>query len=422
MFRGILDDFLSLFQTDFYLEVWRLILALWPVWLPLFLISLFLGTWFSCKRREFIRAQGNVLLEIRLPKEIERSPAAMEMVLESMWEDVPGSLTDVYLEGAVRNWFSLEIVSIGGEVKFFIWTWPKWRQVVETRIYSQYPGVEIVEVKDYALDLIFDPAQTKVKGITTRLVKEDALPIKTYIDFGLDKTDKESEQIVDPIAPVLEYLGARKPGEVAAVQILIQGHRGQGFQDVMLSPKKHFSKEIKATVEKIAKDAAYFKGEEGKPLSILNLTKTQTEAITSIERNAGKHAYDTQLRLMYFSTLEADDKNSTAGMIGSMRQFGFVGSNTVLNGIRPNKFIPGIVYPWEDFLDIRRIENQKLHLDAFKRRSFFNVPYKHMMGKPYILTVEELATLFHFPGAAVTTPTLTRVPSKKAEAPSNLPT
>ena len=125
---------------------------------------------------------------------------------------------------------------------------------------------------------------------------------------------------------------------------------------------------------------------------------------------------------MYFSTLEADDKNSTAGMIGSMRQFGFVGSNTVLNGIRPNKFIPGIVYPWEDFLDIRRIENQKLHLDAFKRRSFFNVPYKHMMGKPYILTVEELATLFHFPGAAVTTPTLTRVPSKKAEAPSNLPT
>jgi len=65
--------------------------------------------------------------------------------------------------------------------------------------------------------------------------------------------------------------------------------------------------------------------------------------------------------------------------------------------------------------------NQRTLLDAYKRRSFFNVPYKHLNGKPYILTVEELATIFHFPGATTTTPTLTRVPSKKAEAPANLP-
>lgn len=417
----MLEEFISLFQTDFYLKVWRFAFAIWPVWLPLSLVSLLFQTWFSYKRREYIRGKGNILLEIRLPKKIEKTPAAMEMVLESMWEDVPGSLTDVYLEGAVRNWFSLEIVSIGGEVKFFIWTWPQWRQVIETRIYSQYPGVEIIEVKDYALDLIFDPAKVKVKGITTRLVKADVIPIKTYIDFGLDKTDKEPEQIVDPLVPVLEYLGARKPGEVAAVQILIQGHRKQGLQDVMFKPTQHFSDEVKAAVKKIAENEAYFETKEGMPISTLNLTKTQNEDIASIERNAAKHAYDTQLRLMYFTTLDADDKNSTAGMIGSMRQFGFVGSNTILNGIRPHKFIPGVVYPWEDFLDIRKIENQKLHLDAFKRRSFFNVPYKHSMGKPYVLTVEELATLYHFPGAHAATPTLARIPSKKAEAPSNLP-
>ncbi|MDO8729062.1 MAG: hypothetical protein Q7K26_04205 [bacterium] len=417
----MIEDFISLFQTEFYHKVWQFISSTWPVWLPVFMLWLFMHTWINYKRHEFIRKSGSVLLEIKLPNDIQKTPAAMEMVLEGMWEGVPGSLTDVYIDGAVRNWFSLEIVSIGGEVKFFIWTWPKWRQVVETRIYSQYPGVEIMEVKDYALDMIFDPVKVKVKGITTRLVKEDILPIKTYIDFGLDKTDKEQEQMVDPLAPVLEYLGARKPGEVAAVQILIQGHRKQGFQDVLLKPKQHFSKEVKNIVKKIAKDEAYFETREGVPISTLNLTKTQNEDIASIERNASKHAYDAQLRLMYFTTLEADDKNSTAGMIGSMRQFGFVGSSTILNGIRPSKFIPGINYPWEDFLDIRKIRNQKLHLDAFKRRSFFNVPYRHLMGKPYVLTVEELATLFHFPGATVTTPTLTRVTSKKAEAPSNLP-
>lgn len=392
-----------------------------PIWLTILLASVFFHTWINYKRREFIRKKGSVLLEIRLPRDIEKTPAAMEMVLEGMWEDVSGSLTDIYLEGAVRNWFSLEIVSIGGEVKFFIWTWSNWRKIVESRIYAQYPGVEIVEAKDYALDLIFDPAKVKVGGITTKLVKDDAIPIKTYVDFGLDKTDKEAEQIIDPLIPVLEYLGSRKPGEYAAVQILIQGHRGQGFQDVMLAPKKHFSKEVKDAVKKIAEKEAYFETKEGMPINTLNLTKTQTEAIASIERNAGKHAYDSMLRLLYVAPIEVADKMSTAGMIGSMRQFGYVGQNTILNGIRPDKFIPGINYPWEDFLDIKKIENQKLHLDAYKRRSFFNVPYKHLKGKPYVLTVEELATLFHFPGAAATTPTLTRVPSKKAEAPANLP-
>ena len=34
---------------------------------------------------------------------------------------------------------------------------------------------------------------------------------------------------------------------------------------------------------------------------------------------------------------------------------------------------------------------------------------------------EELATLYHLPGAVATTPTLTRIPSKKSEAPANLP-
>lgn len=411
-----------MFGIDFGVTA-QFLLASMPFWGTIMLVAVFFHTWISYKRRQNIHEKGSVLLEIRLPKDIQKTPAAMEMVLEGMWEDVPGLLSEVYLEGAVRNWYSLEIVSIGGQVKFFIWTWPKWRQVVENRLYAQYPGIEIHEAKDYALDIVFDPAKMKVKGITTKLVKEDIIPIRTYIDFGLDKTDKEAEQVVDPLVPVLEYLGARKPGEIAVVQILIQSHRGEGFQDVLINRKGHFSKEVSKAVEKIVEDSSYFKPEEGKPASILNLTKTQTEAIASIERNAGKHAYDTMLRLFYTATLEADDKMSTGGMIGSMRQFGYVGFNSILNGIRPDTFIPGISYPWENPFNWKSLERQKLHLDAFKRRSFFNVPYRHLMGKPYVLTVEELATLFHFPpGETVTTPTLARLPSKKAEAPANLPT
>ncbi|MEK9171978.1 MAG: hypothetical protein AAB782_01965 [Patescibacteria group bacterium] len=413
----MIDDFFSLFQTDFYLKVWRFAFATWPVWLPLFLVSLLFNTWFSYKRREWLKKTGSILLEIRIPKNTDKSPAAMEMVIEGIWEDVIGSLTGAYLEGELRDVFSLEIVSIGGEVKFFIWSFPKWKNIIESRIYTHYPGAEVMEVEDYAVKVIFDPEKMNLWGITTRLVKPDAYPIKTYIEFELDKGNKEQEEIVDPLAPVLEYLGTLKPGEQAWIQILIQGHRKEGLQDVRLFSKPDWKEGIKKEIKKIIETESLVTPKPDKPLLIPYLTKAQDDTIKAMERNSAKLAFDTMMRVVYVAPREIYVRTRGVGIIGSMRQFG----SKTLNGIRPHKFIPGIVYPWEDFLDIIRRYRQKTLLEAYKRRSVFNVPFKHVFGKPYVLTTEELATIFHFPGATVTTPTLTRVPSKKAEAPSNLP-
>ena len=341
----------------------------------------------------------------------------MEMVIEGIWEDVIGSLTGAYLEGEVRDVFSLEIVSIGGEVKFFIWAFPKWKNIIESRIYTHYPGAEVIEVEDYAVKVIFDPEKMNLWGITTRLVKPDAYPIKTYIEFELDKGNKEQEEIVDPLAPVLEHLGMLKPGEQAWIQILIQGHRKEGLQDIRLFSKPDWQEGIKKEIKKIIETESLVTPKPDKPLLIPYLTKTQDDTIKAIQRNSAKLAFDTMMRVVYVAPKEIYVKTRGVGIIGSMRQFG----SKTLNGIRPHKFIPGIVYPWEDFLNIRRRYRQKTLLEAYKRRSFFNVPFKHVFGEPYVLTTEELATIFHFPGTTVTTPTLTRVPSKKAEAPSNLP-
>ncbi len=413
----MLEDLISLFQTDFYLKVWRFAFATWPVWLPLSLVSLLLKTWFSYKRREWLKNTGSILLEIRIPKNTDKSPAAMEMVIEGIWEDVIGSLTGAYLEGEVRDVFSLEIVSIGGEVKFFIWAFPKWKNIIESRIYTHYPGAEVIEVEDYAVKVIFDPEKMNLWGITTRLVKPDAYPIKTYIEFELDKGNKEQEEIVDPLAPILEHLGMLKPGEQAWIQILIQGHRKEGLQDIRLFSKPDWQEGIKKEIKKIIETESLVTPKPDKPLLIPYLTKTQDDTIKAIQRNSAKLAFDTMIRVVYVAPKEIYVKTRGVGIIGSMRQFG----SKTLNGIRPHRFIPGIVYPWEDFLDIRRRYRQKTLLEAYKRRSFFNVPFKHVFGEPYVLTTEELATIFHFPGTTVTTPTLTRVPSKKAEAPSNLP-
>ena len=358
------------------------------------------------------------MLEIRIPRNIEKSPAAMEAVLEGMWEPVAGTTTDVFLEGQVRDWFSLEIVSLGGEVKFFIWTLPRWKRIIESRIYAQYPGAEVIEVEDYTLGVHYDPSKMNVWGVTTRLTKPDAYPIKSYIDYELDKTSKEQEQIVDPIIPVLEYLGSLKPGEQLWIQILIQAHRKESFgEDAKLFFKPEWKGGIKKEIKKIIEKESLIEAKPDKPLLIPYLTKSQDATIAAIERNSGKLAYDSMMRVLYTAPLEVYDKTKGIGIMGSFRQFG-TGSP---NSIRPHKFIPGINYPWEDFRNMRRRRNQRTHLDAFKKRSFFNVPHRNLNGKPYILTTEELATLFHFPGAVATTPTLSRVSSKKVGAPANLP-
>ncbi len=41
------------------------------------------------------------------------------------------------IKGQVRTWFSLELVSIGGEIHFFIWGRRKFADLIETQIYSQ---------------------------------------------------------------------------------------------------------------------------------------------------------------------------------------------------------------------------------------------------------------------------------------------
>src|SRR5690606_5099292 len=106
------------------------------------------------------------------------------------------------------------------------------------RIYAQYPGAEVIEAKDYALDVIYDPEKINVWGFITSLVKPDAYPIKTYIDYELDRGGKEQEEIVDPIVPIIEFLGSLKPGEQAWIQIMIQAHRKQVFsKDATLVPK-----------------------------------------------------------------------------------------------------------------------------------------------------------------------------------------
>jgi len=416
MFSEITSLIDSTFRSELAQQTLHYIWILIPVWVPLFLILVWFDLWLTYKRHEWIKAQDSVLLEIKIPREMFKSPLAMEIFLNSLYSPSVGNLLDVYFRGRVRAWFSLEIVSIGGKVKFLIWAHKNFKGRIEAQLYAQFPNIEVHEVPDYALGVQWDSEKTTFGWFGQfALTKADAYPIKTYIDYGLDEDAKE-EYKHDPIVPMLEYMGSLKEGEQAWIQILIQSHTKEGLKYGRIFTKPDWKKGIEKEIQEIVKKAT-MKTEDQKSPTIINLSKGQQEIVAAMERTSAKYAFDTMIRATYFGEKDVHNPANIGGLLGTFLQF----NSQTLNGFKPG-FSAKPDYPWQDFRGAKRKNNEERLLEAYKRRSFFNTPFKNFNGKPFVLSTEELATLFHFPSYVVAaTPTLARVPSKRTEAPPNLP-
>jgi hypothetical protein len=395
-----------------------LIVIFGPIILPLILFRTAHMYWLHWKRAEFVHKQGSVLLEIILPREIYKSPAAMELALMQMHQASAPTWLEAYMDGKCLPWYSFEIVSLGGEIHFYIWLWPRFRDIVESQLYAQYPGIQIVEAKDYTEGMFSDPEIWPNWSTHFKLTKPEVYPIKTYIDYGLDRNDKE-EYRIDPMAAVIEFLGTLKPGEQIWIQILAQAHAKKKLNAGYLQSEPDWTEAAKKEIASIKEKATQKVkiGDQEVP-GFPNLTKGEVEAIAAIERSVSKIAYEVMIRGTYIATKKAFNPTHISGLIGSFRQY----SSLNMNSIGISQWTD-FDYPWEDPFNIRIPMRKRQMIDAYKRRAFFQGKYEGMYGlHPFVLTVEELATIFHFPGAEVLTPTLARIPSVAGEAPSNLPT
>lgn len=411
-----------------------------PVWVPLLLLGIFWQLWVSYVRAKNISKKEWVFLEVRLPKEQQRSPLGMEVLLTHFYNkgDI-GSFVKRYWKGEVTPWASLELVSIGGDIHFIFYVESKQKDVLMSRIYAQFPGAEIFEVSDYTRAVEYDEDKYSLWGCEFVLAKEDPYPIKTYVDYGLDKDPKE-EYKIDPMSPMLEWLGSLRPGEQAWIQFMIRYHlpaksKRDKWIDFKLTPWEFkfefkegwFAKEdawkaeAKTEIEKIKKEATI--GGDDDEAGRIQLTPGQKDVIAALERSISKLAFDVGIRAIYIAEQDKFNKGNIGGLIGSFTQY----NTNNLNGFRPNN-TPGYDdYPWLDPKKKREAKNKRGIFAAYRRRGFFYPPYfskgsiKPTARKSMVLNTEELATVYHFPGSAVTTPTIKRIPSRKAEAPPNLP-
>lgn len=408
MFGGLFSE-LSI-TWHYFSFVFAFLVKYEAVWLPLFLAGVFAKVWLNYIRADHIFNQGYFLVEVQIPREIMKTPLAMETFLHAFWQKAPSTYIDSYWEGKVQPWFSLELVSIGGKVRFFIWGPRKFKNIIEAQLYAQYPDVVILDAPDYTDAVVHDLSRFFMWGTYFKLTEKDVYPVKTYVDYGLDKPGTEEEEKVDPLTAVLEYLGSLSPREQVWIQVLITGHMERGLVAGHLFRTKDWKKEAKTEIDKIRKEAGV--GQFGFPL----LTKGQSDKIAAIERSIDKHAFDTIVRAFYICPAGPPDPGAIPGLIGSMKQY----SSNFFNGFKLGWFTD-FDYPWLDFARIRRTSAERRMLRAYKLRSGFYLPYRNFHCKPFILSTEELATLYHFPGRVARTPTLSRIESRRSEAPPNLP-
>ena len=150
-----------------------------PIILPFALLWLLIKMYIDANRSAFMASQEYILLEVVPPQNIEKSPAAMELFLMALHQTGgEGTWYDKYVNGKVRAWFSLEIVSIGGDVHFYIWSRKGFRRLIESQLYSQFPGIEVTETEDYTMGLSYD-GSVELFGAELKLTEPDAFPIKT---------------------------------------------------------------------------------------------------------------------------------------------------------------------------------------------------------------------------------------------------
>lgn len=400
-----------------------IIISLSPIIMAFALALIAWPLWVKYVRAKFFFSQKYILLEIRLPKDIYKSPKSMELFLLALHQTGgEGNWYSKYWLGMTRPWFSLEMVSVEGQVKFYIWARAGSKNFIESSLYAQFPGIEIGERDDYARTVHSEPSENGLWACELQLTKPDAYPIKTYVDYGLDKDPKE-EFKVDPLAPLLEFLGSVGPNQQVWIQILVRAHKKEDRKSGHLwKATDNYKDEAQKIINEILIRDPKTKisgkeAKEGEFPKAPTITAGEKEIVDAIERNLTKQAFDIGIRCVYIAKNGFFSPANIGGILGSFKQF----STEHLNGFKPNgdyfhsKFDS---VPWEDYRNIRRNRQSRLALMAYKRRSYFYAPFDR---KPFVLSTEELATIFHFPGQVSATPTLERIPSKKSQAPTNLP-
>lgn len=389
--------------------------------------------------------EDSILLEIKLPREIMKSPLATEVALTAFLQN-SGVSTWWHrnIRGQLPAYSSLEIASMEGVVHFYIWANKKFRALIESNFYSQYPGIEIVEAEDYTKAIRYHHLSDDVLSFSSTYkmtrswiptnpkenkpykdpktgkdytMPADFVPIKTYVDLGLDKDPKE-EFKTDQLTPLLEAMGSIGKGEYYWYQVIVQDeavyngaskmpkfyvnkatHEHLSLKDMAELRKKQIrTASYKKKGDLVYDDYGAVKQQSGKdkdgndikvdityqfeePKAItrreVDLTLEEKEEIELINTKISKPILLSLIRIVYVAKSENFKGTQVPNILAFPRPF--IGKNNI-SGLLPSD---NYDYPWEDIGKKRLFWRTEEIFDEYvEREAFFpHIPSRESLDK-----------------------------------------
>jgi hypothetical protein len=369
----------------------------------------------------------HILLAIDIPRNNVQSPKAVENLFTYLaGAHTSSDLIEKYWEGKYQLSFSFEIVSIEGYTQFLVRTPEDYRNLVETAIYAQYPDAEITEVEDYAKSAPthFPDDEYDVWGSEFIQDSDEALPIKTYKDFEHQFGPLET-LFRDPLASLMDLCASLNKGEQIWFQIIIQPTDYAWTKNSEKVIKKILKEKDNGSggIIDYINDFLFFvlsgftsgaatEEKKDESLKMMNLKPGEKEKIDAIQLKASQLGFLCKLRMVYLAKKEVMNKpKATMGFVGWIKQF----SQLNLNSLKPDsKYTMTSVHYFYKTLRLNgkkgRIVNNYAARDGSAGRAM------------KIFSIEELATLWHFPiDSVVKAPLIQKTSGRKVEPPMSLP-
>ena len=278
------------------------------------------------------------------------------------------------------------------EIYFYIAVPKKFRENVEKQVTSYFPDASIDKVEDYT---VFSPGSA-VAAAMLKIKNSHALPIKTYETMEVDPLNE--------ISNALSKLHTVEEG--ASIQIVLKkarpGWHGKGRHIAHAMQQGKRLKDVHATdffgkVGLLMRNTFVIKKRDPDGLraqpDVVQLTPEEQELVRALETKSQKAGFHVNLRLIASAATQPRAEEILSQMENAFSQFENRGVN--------------------HFVVRKRFKRRDL-LFRYIFRNFHD-------NYSFILGVEEIASLFHFPISTTGTPKIKWLKAGSAPPPTNIP-
>jgi len=353
------------------------------------------------KTQETIKSTPDTVLTIKVPKVLEGEHfelLAAPVAAEQMFSALHGLLK---FTPNVQEHVSFEIGADKDGLVFYCSIPHQLQSYVESQIYAQYPNAQISPSVNY---ITYDEKFPVFKAVTLKPTKPNYFPIRTFRDFE-----------VDPLSALTSSIEEVSQKSRAFVQVVIRpladGWQQDGYKYVEMIKMgtkpvsfgfgdiwKAFVNEMGLVIGNIPKRVVYL-GESYNtarpPLKseaprAAVLSEGQKKELEAIEAKLSKMGFETLVRVGVSAVDEFSAQTHLKSLTAAFKQFGTSNLNSF-------------------------VESGACEFSDFEQRELVD-------SSSFILSTDELASIFHLPSASVETPNISWTLAKRGEPPINLPT